>query len=187
MKANRLVAALLASGFSLSAVPAYAYDAAANTVTKLFMDGCLNNLGRPDATKAWAKAAGLQDITSTPFLKLFVGDGDKGGAWAFVTDAGHFAVSIRGTSQGCVAWAQAANPAETRANFQRLMEGVPRSGLTVTKVEDSGKETSFGQFRNLTYRVMPNQGSIGEEFILLTADRSGGPFQISIEAVRGSL
>ena len=187
MSANRVVAGLFASGLLLSAGPAYAYDAAANTVTKLFINGCLNNLGRPEATKAWAKVAGLQDITSGPFLKLFVGDGDKGGAWAFVTDAGHFAVSIRGTSQGCVAWAQAADPAETRANFERLMEGVPRLGLTVTKVEDSARESSFGQFRNLTYRVMPDQGEVGYEFILLTADKSGGAFQVSIEAVRGSL
>ena len=165
--------------------PVLADDPAATSVTKLFMQACVPNMGRPDQVRSWAKASNFPEITAPQWLKIFVGEGTHGGAWTVILPTGNFAVSIRGISEGCVAWAQAANVAEATSNFQRLVEGVRRPGLTVSVAEDKTIDSPFGHIRSLTYKIMPNQGQTGYEFILVTVERSGGPFQVSMEVVRG--
>ena len=165
---------------------AVAADPAADFLTKLFTDVCVPNMGRPDKVRAWANEKRLQAVTNPAALHVFVGQGDKGGAWAVPAQAGNFALAIRGTTEGCAVWAQAAHVGEVANNFKKIMEGVKRPGLKVSVASDQTNPTAFGQVRALVYSVFPDNGRRGFGFTMLTAERAGGPYQASLQVAAAS-
>ena len=164
--------------------PAAAADASASAFTKLFIDACVPNIGRPDGVRAWAAAQGLVAITEPAALDLFVGGGD-GSAWDVPSAAGRLVLSVRGRTQGCSVWARTAETTEVRADFVQLMEGVRRPGLTVSESADSHKPTPFGDYNVLSYEVTAPGARQGFVFILQTVERPGGAFQAWAEVAVG--
>ncbi len=181
---------ILAAALALASLPAgraaaddpAPNDPAANFVTKLFIDACIPNLGRPDQVRAWAVARHLPEIRSQAALDVFVGSGDSGAAWAVPSELGQFALSLRGKTQGCAVWARAADPTAVRAYFIRIIDGVKRPGIEVSQLSDTSTATPNGQARSLAYNVTTPGAQGSFVFMLLTAERAGGPFQVSIEA-----
>ncbi len=92
--------------------PAVAADPSANVLTRLFIDVCVPNIGKPDQVRQWAEQHHLEPVRSPEALKLFVGPGDKGAAWAVPAAEGSFALSLRGTTRACAIWARTANPSD---------------------------------------------------------------------------
>lgn len=162
-------------------------DPKANAVLHLFTDACVPNMGQPDKVRSWAADQHLQEISAPAALELFVGAGAKGVAWAVPISLGSFALSIRGTTEACAVWARAADPGDVAAGFEKLMDGVRRPGLDVGLEKDTKASTLSGEARTIVYHVRPTSGTSGYAFTLLTAERSGGPFQASLQVARASI
>jgi len=166
--------------------PAAAADPAAQFITKLFIDVCVPNLGQPAGVREWAQAHRLPQIQSPAALGLFVGSGSNGAAWAIPAQQGTFALSIRGTTQACAVWARAADPSEVTANFQRIVEGVKRPGISVRVQKDETSPSPSGDAHALVYNVGAPNAPTGFLFTLLTAERPGGAFQASMQAAQAA-
>jgi hypothetical protein len=119
-------------------------------------------------------------------LGLFVGPGGNGAAWAVPTAVGKFALSIRGMSQACAVWAQAANPDEVETYFKTLVENVKRSGVILSVDKDTVSPSPVGNVHALVYNVTRPNAPTSFEFTMLTAQRPGGAFQASMQAARAS-
>lgn len=172
--------AVVLLGFSS---PAQAADDKAAFLVKLFDAVCIPNMDNPDGIRAWAAAQHLSQVGSPRALDVFVGPGGKGAAWAVPTEIGNFAISIRGSTQGCAVWARAADPVEVEKDFKTIVKGVRRPGINVRVDKDATTETPVGRARELVYNVIAPGAPSGHEFIMLTAERSGGAFQASLQVV----
>jgi hypothetical protein len=101
------------------ALPAAAEDDAATTfLVKLFNNACVPNMGRADQIRKWAEDRHLAAIDNPTALRVFVGAGGKGAAWALPSPAGSFALSIRGTTEACAVWARNADLAAVEKDFK---------------------------------------------------------------------
>jgi hypothetical protein len=156
-------------------------------LTKLFIEVCVPNMGRSDKIRQWANEKHLQPVTEPVALRVFVGPGDKGGAWAVPARAGSFALAIRGTTQGCAVWARSADPGEIELNFKKVIEGVNRPGLKINIERNTTSPSPVGQARTLVYSIFANNAKTGFVFTMLTAERPGGAFQGSLQVARSSL
>jgi hypothetical protein len=159
-------------------------DPAAQFLTKLFITVCVPNLGQPAKVREWAQGHQLAEIQDLAALGLFVGPGDKGAAWAVPSAQGSFALSIRGKTQACAVWARVADPGETLALFQKLIEGVKRPGIEITIIKDDISPSPVGDAHALAYNVKAPNAPTSFVFTLLTAERTGGAFQASMQAAQ---
>jgi hypothetical protein len=166
--------------------PATAADPAAQLLAKLFITACIPSLGQPLKVREWAQEQHLQEIQNPSALNVFVGSGDNGAAWAIPAAEGSFALSIRGTTQACAVWARTANPGEALVLFKQIIEGVKRPGIEVTVVQDIVKASPSGEAHSLVYNVAAPDAPTSFVFTLLTAERTGGPFQASMQAAKAA-
>jgi hypothetical protein len=156
---------------------AIAADPAANIVTRIFMDACIPNMGKPEQIRAWAASKHLPPITADAALALFVGPGTHGDAWAVPSDAGNFALSIRGTTEGCAVWARTADPGEVETLYKKVIEGIKRPGIDITPA---------GKARSLVYLVKAQGTPVGFVFTMLTAEHPGNAFQASLQVAESN-
>jgi hypothetical protein len=168
----------------LMAVQPATADPAAAFLTKLFIDVCVPNLGRPTKVREWAELHHLGQIQSPTALAVFVGPGDGGAAWAIPAPEGSFALSIRGMTKGCAVWARTADPGEVMTNFKKIVEGVKRPGIEVTVDKDTVSPSPVGEAPALVYNVTAPGAPTSFEFTMLTAERPGGAFQASMQAAQ---
>ncbi len=167
--------------FVLFALPAYAEDPAASFIVRLFSRVCAESSAAPDKVKVYAEKQKLGQIEDPAALEVFVGEGGKGAAWAVPAQAGKFVLSVRGKTQACAVWAQAADPAEVETQYQAIIKGVQRPGISVSVVSDQTEPSPQGTMRTLIYRVAPESAKRGFLFTMLTTQKSGGPFQVSLQ------
>jgi hypothetical protein len=166
--------------------PTTAADPAAQFLVKLFSTACIPNLGQPTKVREWAQERHLGEIQNPMALGVLVGSGDKGAAWAIPAAEGNFALSIRGTTQACAVWAQAADPGEVLVLFKQIIEGVKRPGIEITVVKDTVSPSPNGEARSLIYNVVAPGAPTSFVFTLVTAQRTGGGFQATLQAARAS-
>ena len=186
-----LLPALLSAAFSLPAraadqqllitPTARPADAAANALVRLFMDVCIPSAGEPAKVRAWAGAQHLELFTDPAALDAFVGPGGKGEAWQVPLPAGHFALSIRGTTQACAVFAEKADLALVAGDFEKIVDSVRRLGVAVDRQKDDSVAGPLGQARALVYHVAGAGGQGGLALTMLTAERPGGAFQASLQ------
>ena len=174
----------LCCGPARAADPGQTSDPAANTVVRMFMSACIPAAGQPDKVREWAAAQHLQPIASPAALEIFVGPGGKGAAWAMPTPDGHFALSIRGTTQACAVWAQKADPAAVEDDFRKIIDGVKQPGLVVTADKDLTQPSPYGKARVLIYNIAGEIGHSGLEMTMMTAEKPGAAFQASLQMAR---
>lgn len=172
---------------ALGCEPAFAADPAAAFVVGLFMKACVPNMGQPRKIEAWADERHLGEITDPVPLQVFVGDGSRGKAWAVPTQYGSFALSIRGTTQACAVWARAADPDEVEADFNKIIEGSKRPGLNVAVIKDQISSSPAGRVHTLVYQLSAAGAPQGFLFTMLTAERSGGAFQASLQVASAKM
>jgi hypothetical protein len=165
---------------------ATARDPAADFLVRLFTKVCIANLGQPIKVREWAQEHRLGKIQNPVAVHVFVSSGANGAAWAVPAAEGSFVLSIRGTTPACAVWAQAANPQEVLASFKQIIEGVERPGIEITVDKDTVSPSPVGEARALVYKVMTPGAATSFEFTLLTAERTGGAFQASIQAAKAS-
>jgi hypothetical protein len=168
------------------AQPAAAADPAAQFITKLFINVCVPNLGQPAGVRQWAQAHRLPQIDSPAALGVFVGNGSKGAAWAVPAPMGNFALSISGTSQACAVWARTADADEALTSFRKIIEGVGRPGINVSIQKEETSPTPSGNAHMLVYDVGAPNAPTEFLFTLLTAERPGGAFQVSMQAAQAA-
>jgi hypothetical protein len=167
---------------SLSTV-AVAEDASASFVTRLFMNVCIPNVGRPESVRAWVLEKKLAEVPAGAAFDVFVGPGNGGAAWAVPKSFGSFALSIRGKTHACAVYARMADPMDVENYFRKILEGVARPGLTVTIVKDAKDPSPSGTIHSLIYSVsVEGMADRGELFTMQTAEKSGGPFQATLQA-----
>lgn len=182
-EAYRLGAAVAACiSMALSPEPARAADPAANFVTHLFVDACVPNIGRPDHVRAWAEAKHLPQVTDPVPLAIFVGPGGRGAAWAAVSDAGQFALSLRGETEACAVWARHADPRYVELYFRGFAGGLARAGVVLKTFLDKTIDTPYGAVRELVFETGVPTSPRHVILTLLVAEHPGGPFQVSIQA-----
>jgi hypothetical protein len=174
----------IAIALMLIAVQPVAADPAAAYVTKIFIDACIANLGQPTKVREWAEQHHLGQIQAPAALGLFVGAGSNGTAWAIPTAQGSIALSIRGTTQACAAWARTADPNEVMTNFKKIVEGTKRPGIEITVDKDTTLPGPVGEIHALVYNVTAPGAPTSFEFTLLTAEPPGGAFQASLQAAK---
>jgi len=182
LSARCLVAVVLVlSASSASADPAVAKDAGANFLVRLFTYACAPNIGQPEKVRTWASDHHLSRVTSAEALQVFVGNGPDGAAWAVPSPIGSFTLSIRGKTAACAVWARTADSGDVELLFRRLLEGIKRPGIDVS-LQKEERTTSPGRaVRSLVYSVRPTPHEAGVLFTMLTAEKSGGPFQASLQ------
>lgn len=176
------VAALFSGSTSIS--PPAAADPAANFLTKLFVSACVPNLSQPTKVREWAEEHHLAPIQSPAALGVFVGPGGNGAAWAVPALVGNYALSIRGTTQACAVWARAANPNDVLSSFKKLVEGVKRPGIQITVDKDTISPSPVGNVHVLVYSVSAVNVPASFVFTMLTAERTGGVFQASLQVAK---
>jgi hypothetical protein len=181
----RLVFLITGIAILFASQRAAAEDPAAVFLVKLYMDVCIPNAGRPENVQAWAVEKRLPAVSSPTALDVFVGAGDKGGAWAVPSVYGSFALSIRGLTQACAVWARAANPADIETYFKKIVLGAQRPSVDVKVVKDTTVMSPTGPTRLLVYSVSmdPSQGG-GFLYTMQTAEKVGGAFQASLQVAR---
>ena len=169
----------------ITSTTAVADDASASFVTRLFINVCVPNVGQAENVRAWALEKKLAEVASPSALEVFVGAGDGGAAWAVPTSFGSFALSIRGRTHACAAWARTADPVEVEGNFRKILEGVARPGLVVKVVKDANAAGPTGVIHTLVYAVS-NAGDErrGYLYTLQTAEKTGGAFQATLQAAK---
>jgi hypothetical protein len=165
---------------------ATARDPAADFLVRLFTKVCIANLGQPIKVREWAQERHLAEIQNPAALHVFVGSGDNGAAWALSAAEGSFVLSIRGTTQACAVWAQAADPGEVLVLFKQVIEGVRRPGVEITVDKDTVSPSPAGEVRSLIYNVVAPGAPTSFEFTLLTAEHKGGGFQATLQAAKAS-
>ena len=180
MRVKSLTAVLLL----VAAQPATAADPGAQFVTKLFIDACIPNMGRPAQVREWAQAHQLNQIDNPAALGVFVGPGANGVAWAIPAAQGSFALSIRGTTQACAVWARAADPDEVLTNFRRVVELAKRPGIDVSVDKDETLPSPSGGAHALVYSVGTPSAPTRFLLTLLTVERPGGAFQASMQVAQ---
>jgi hypothetical protein len=185
MTSSRRVLATTTILIAFGATPGRAADPAANFLVRLFAEVCVPNMGQPGKVRDWANQKRLPSVTNPTALTVFVGKGDKGEAWFLPSKIGNFALSIRGTTEACAVWASEANPAESDTLFRKIIDGVKRPGLEVTVLDEKKISTPTGEARSLVYGVRP-AGQGGFAFTLLTSEKAGGPFQVSMQVARAT-
>jgi hypothetical protein len=175
-------------GFAtLMASASHAADPGAIIVVKIYTEVCVPNMGKPDQVKAWAAEKHLPPITSEAALGVFVGAGEHGGAWAVPSNAGNFTLSIRGTTEACAVWARTADPADVEATFKKLIEGIARPGIEISKIQDKTVPTPIGQTRSLVYLVKTPASPTGFVFTMVTTEHPGSAFQASLQIAKGAV
>lgn len=174
---------MLSVGLSSQAIAA---DPSANIVIKIFIDACVPNMGRPDQVRAWATDKHLAPVTADAALAVFVGPGTHGNAWAVPSNAGSFALSIRGITQACAVWARAADPGEVEALYKKLILGAAQPGLEITTILGKSDPTPAGQARSLVYHLKAQGASSGFVFTMLTAEHAGSAFQASLQVAKST-
>jgi hypothetical protein len=90
------------------------------------------------------------------------------------------------TTQACSVWARTANPGDVLALFEQIIEGVRRPGIEITVDKDTVSQSQVGEARTLVYNVKAPDAPTSFEFTLLTAQRTGGAFQASMQAAKAS-
>lgn len=162
-------------------------DPNATALIKLFTDACLNSHGKPESVRAYAAKAGLREIDDWGVLPALVGDGDNGIAWeAKLPDSkGNFALSLRGGSGTCAAWAQTATPRDLETQFRDLVEGLADKGMSVAVEREELIPTRTGQGALISYRVV---NAANQHFLvsLVVGDKAGSlfngaPFQATVQ------
>jgi hypothetical protein len=178
---------LIVAGATILAAcyPALAADPAANFVVKLFMDVCIPNIGQPANVRTWAEQHHLLVMTNPAALEVFLGKGDKGAAWEVPAKLGNFALSIRGTTEACAVWARGADPEAVQSLFKAIIEGVKRPGIDVNTEQDTRVPSQFGSAHALVYSITGPSRPNGFLFTLLTAERAGAGFQVSLQSAVG--
>ena len=181
------LALLLVATLALGSEAAFAADPAAGFVVGLFAKACIPNMGQPSKVEAWADNWHLHEITDPAPLRVFVGDGSEGKAWAVPAQYGSFALSIRGTTHACAVWARAAAPDEVEADFKRIIEGSKRPGLNVTVIADRSSSSPAGRVHELVYQLSAAGAPTGFLLTMVTAERPGGAFQASLQVAAAKL
>ena len=183
----------LAGAFAFAAPAAKADDAAAAATDDtngafligLFNQACVPNRGNTDKIHAFAFEHHFTPIANPAALEIFVGPGDKGMAWQVPSPTHqHFALSIRGTTEACVVWAQTADPAFVEAAFVKEVEAIAKPGIEIKKNPDESTDTPVGLAKTVSYLIWASDTKKGFAFTLTTAERSGGPFQASIQIAK---
>ncbi|MCG1017588.1 MULTISPECIES: hypothetical protein [Burkholderiaceae] len=181
------VVLFLALALSLTSHTAFAADLAAHTVVRLFIDACIPNMGKPEDVRKWAEKMNLREITDPIPLYVFVGEGKKGKAWAVPTRYGNFALAIRGQTQACAVYAQAAKADEVESMFRKIVEGSKRPGMNFDVLEDKTLEEPTGNTRVLVYELSAIGASTGFVFIMLTTEHPDGAFQASLRVAAANV
>src|SRR5215469_12173479 len=154
-------------------------------IVRLFITVCIPNVGEPDNVRAWAADQHLEAVTSPIALNVFVGSGGNGAAWVVPSPLGRFALSIRGTTEACAVWAKAASPGDVETLFRKIVEGAARPGIDVNVVKDARDRSPHGTIHTLIYSVSFTEKQRGGFlYTLQTAEHTGGPFQVSLQAGR---
>jgi hypothetical protein len=189
LRGAALAVSALCGFLSFAAAPARAEDPTADTngafLIGLFNQACVPNRGNPDKIHAWAFDHHLVPITNPQALEIFVGPGEHGIAWQVPSETHqHFALSIRGTTEACVVWAQTANPVFVETAFIKEVESTAGNGTEVKKNGEETADTPVGLAKTISYLVWDTATKKGFEFTMTTAEHAGGPFQASIQIAK---
>jgi len=165
--------------------PAAGEDTNGAFLIGLFNQACLPNRGNAEKVHAFAEGHQFAPIHNPAALDVFVGPGDKGMAWQVPSPTHqHFALSIRGTTEACVVWAQTADAAFVEAAFVKEVEAIAKPGIEIRKNPEETADTPVGKAKTITYLVLTADTKKGFAFSLTTAERAGGPFQASIQIAK---
>lgn len=175
---------LIAVAALAAAAPTYADtvapDPRAGFVAKLFTSACIPNMNHPEGVRAWAEERHLTPLESGPARDAFAGPGDNGAAWMMTTAWGRFALSIRGDTQACAAWARVADPAEVESSFKGLVDAVKQPDIRVRLDRDTNVTGQWGQTRTLVYTLATPGAKAGFELMMVTMEKPGGAFQAAM-------
>jgi hypothetical protein len=72
------------------------------------------------------------------------------------------------------------------ADFNIIVEGVKRPGIRIRVDKDTTEQTPAGLAHALSYNVIAPGAPFGYEFTMITAERSGGAFQASIQVAKAT-
>ena len=181
MRPVLIVLTMLLAAPARGAEPPVSHDPQVADATRLFSQGCVDHIGDPGGTRAWADGQGFPRIGPGPLTEVLIGPGDKGAAWMIPGEGPHLALSIRGRTEACAVWAERADPVEATTIFRRIMAGTERPGVRVERQPDATRTTPYGALRTEMYQVSGNQPGRALVFTLITVERPGGVFQVNMQ------
>jgi hypothetical protein len=91
-----------------------------------------------------------------------------------------FALSLRGAIGACAVWAQQVDPQQVLSDFLKGVADPANPAVTVQKVGEKISTTPFGTLTMLLY-LIEGKAPGGFLFTVVTAERTGGAFQASLQ------
>lgn len=192
-----------AAAFALAFIPALvraAEDPAAQYSLALFDQACLQNFGHLDRVHDWAQSRNLAPIVNPLALEIFLGSRpapltneravagggvvNLGRAWAISEPSGRFVLSTRYDPESCITWAQAADPMQVEAGFQRIVERSRKPGVRVSVEQDKRIDVPSASVHVQVVRFWTGGPETSFALALATVSRPGGPFQAMIQIQR---
>lgn len=156
---------------------------AANGVANTFLEACLKTLDRPDGVKNWAVANHLPEMTGpAEARKTYIGEGDGGAAWIIHGKSNTAVLAVRANTGACAIFGEHGDPTAIAKWYDMVVGAVAarNSAKTVSTPEpDRDEPSSFGRHIGKVRFVLADH-SIAT-VVLLTFEKRGGPYQISMQ------
>lgn len=179
MRTSAFAIAVLSSSLSfaqgVSSIPQP--DQQANAATRLFMDACAANLGDEPKLKAWIRENKLRP--TDPSFSQKVLQGQSGEVWSATNQVGDFLVIV-GSPYRCAVWARRANARLAVENFQKLVKGVERPGLSVSLEKDQEFQGQGGKYRQVAYMLKKQGSAAGWAMLATTSESAAAEVQVRL-------
>jgi len=155
---------------------------AASEVGLVFAQACMHNLTDLQQVRAWAASKQLPEVTAPAARKVYIGGGDDGVGWIVKTETNTVVLALRSGTGACAVFGEHGDPDTFSTLYDAALKVISAPlgpTATVTPEPDKIAESDFGQHIGKVRLVFHN----GRKALLtlLTYEKSGGPFQISMQ------
>lgn len=162
---------------SLASAGVFSQESAASSAAlyaiSLFGEGCFKTSGKPEEVSAWAKKAGLTELSETDRKSFLAGRSGK--AWAPDNTAGNFVISVADNGF-CTVYAYKVNAQALKELYLGFLPG-PATKLTVEKKIDGVKKTPKGDLYTLAHEIGQPEAPFRITTALSTSDNDQAPMQ----------
>lgn len=164
---------------SAAAVPAHADDrTGATDLLAMFDQGCVKAHGQADATRRWAAAQNMTQLTHPEGLRLFAG-GPEGAAWFTTAKSTPLVLALR-ASGVCAVFAERADPATLSAIYDVMIATLEWAGSSINRLPDQTQDTSHG-VRTVRVALAGDKDRVTQTLMLMAEEKPGAPFQATLQ------
>lgn len=161
-----------------SGVNAASSEAQSDLATRLFWEVCFGSAGDENGARNWVRSHNLRLVDPASAAKVL--NGKPGEVWLATSSVGDFVV-ILNSPRECSVWARHANSDLSMQQFQKLVHGVARPGLTVKKNVDAQLSGRAANYRMVGYTIATDGADGGIFAEAITSDSRAASVQVRLK------